>query len=238
MEKVRFEKLDQLDYYVNERYKSLRTNIVFCGSEIKVIMLTSCTPNEGKSSIAFELARSFAENGNEVILVDADLRKSVLVGRYKTGAVDTGLSNYLSGQNNAMQIIKQTNIEHMDIIFSGPIPPNPAELLGHKRFEELLLHLKETYDYVIVDTPPVGSVIDGVIVAPRCDGAIMIIENNAISYRFALDVKKQLEKSGCRILGAILNKVPIEKNGKHYGRYYGEYYGEHKVQRSTEKGSS
>lgn len=220
----------ELDYRANEAYKTLRTNIQFCGDDIKVLTFTSCTPNEGKSSVSFNLAVSFAEVGKKVVLVDADLRKSVLVGRYKVGEVNQGLTHYLSGQAELKEVKLHTDIENMDIIFSGSHCPNPAELLNNTRFSNLISTLRETYDYVIVDTPPLGSVIDSAIVAKIADGAVLVIEANAISYRFAQSVKEQLDKSNCRILGTVLNKIPMEKKGyygKYYGRYYGKYYGKY-----------
>jgi capsular exopolysaccharide synthesis family protein len=224
MKKITFEKRAELDYRANEAYKTLRTNIQFCGSDIKVITFTSCTPNEGKSSVSFNLAVAFAQTGKKVILLDADLRKSVMAGRYKVGAVEYGLTHYLSGQNELDEVMLHTDIENMDVIFAGTFGPNPAELLEHQRFHDMVSKLRGMYDYVLIDTPPLGSVIDSAVVAKICDGAVLVIESNAISYRFAKDVKVQLEKSNCRILGAILNKVQLEKKG-YYGKYYGKYYG-------------
>lgn len=213
MQYINFEKLKELDYRSNESYKSLRTNLQFLGENTKCILLTSCTPNEGKSSVAFNLATSLAQNGKKVILIDADLRKSILIGRYKVGErLKGGLSHYLSGQKGLAEVICETNIPRFHIIFSGKVPPNPAELLGHRRMRELMEILRTHYDYVLVDSPPLGSVIDSAILAPVCDGVILVIENNTISYKFVQDVKIQLEKSNCRILGAVLNKVVMGIN--------------------------
>jgi capsular exopolysaccharide synthesis family protein len=226
VKKIVFEKRKQLDYRSNEAYKTLRTNIQFCGNENRVIAITSCTPNEGKSSISFNLAQSLAEDGKRVILIDADLRKSVLVGRYKVGEINAGLSHYLSGQSELEDVHNSTEIPNMDIIFAGTYSPNPAELLGHNRFQDLVIKLREKYDYIIIDTPPLGSVIDSAIVAKIADGAILVVESNAISYKFAQHVKHQLVRTDCKILGVILNKVNMDKNG-YYGRYYGKYYGKY-----------
>ena len=230
MEKITFEGRKELDYRANEAYKSLRTNIQFCGADIKVISFTSCTPNEGKSSVSFNLAASFAESGKKVILIDADMRKSVLVGRYKVGSIEAGLAHHLAGQKTFEEVCLQTNIPNMDIIFSGPFVPNPAELLEGERFMKLIQYCREHYDYVFVDTPPLGSVIDSAIVAKNVDGAVIVIEAEAISYHFVQHIKKQLERSNVRILGAVLNKVSMDKGkygyGKYgYGKYYGRYYG-------------
>ena len=223
MKKINFGKIDKLSYRSNESFKSLRTNIQFCGAGIKVILFTSCTPNEGKSNVSFNLAMSMAETGKKVLMIDADLRKSVLIGRYKVGAVDAGLTNYLAEQNTLEDILLQTDIENFDVIFAGPYAPNPAELLGGEIFQGMLEKLRGQYDYIFIDTPPLGSVIDAAIVATQADGAVLVIASHEISYRFAQSVKNQLEKSGCRILGAVLNKVVMQRKG-YYGKYYGKYY--------------
>ena len=138
MKKIEFAKLEDLSYRANEAFKTLRTNVQFSGDDIKVISFTSCTPNEGKSNVAFNLARAFADNGKKVLLIDADLRKSVLAGRYKIGAVDAGLTNFLSGQAELEDTLHETNIENMHIILSGPYAPNPAELLGTEKFRKTI----------------------------------------------------------------------------------------------------
>lgn len=226
---LRFGAQQQNDYRTKEAYKTLRTNIEFSGSDIRVIAVTSCTPNEGKSSVAMELARAFAEAGKKTVLIDADLRKSVLVGRYKTGAVRRGLTHALIGREELESVMCTTNVQNLCIIFSGPVPPNPSELLGGARFQSALEELRLRFDYVIVDTPPLGSVIDAAVAARKCDGTILVIENNAISYRFAQRVKDQLDKTESRILGVVLNKVDMSTKGYygHYGRYYGKYYGKY-----------
>lgn len=228
MEHIIFSTREELDYRTNEAYKTLRTNIQFCGGEVKVISLTSCMPSEGKTSVSFNLAVSFAEAGKKVILIDADLRKSVLAGRYRVGEVQGGLTHYLIGEKRLDEVVNETDINNMDIIFAGAICPNPAELLTNHRFEDMINIFKEIYDYIIIDTPPLGAVIDGAIIARISDGAVLVIEANMTSYRFARNVKEQLDKTNCRILGAILNKVPLNKHGyygKYYGKYYSKYYG-------------
>lgn len=229
MLQINLEKISTTDFMSNEAYKSLRTNIQFCGNVIKVICFTSCLPNEGKSNVSFHLACSFAESGKKVIFIDADLRRSVIVGRYKPDQAVLGLTHYLSGQNELEEVLYETNIPNLDIIFTGPVPPNPTELLGSECFIELLKLLREDYDYIIIDTPPLGSVIDSAIVAEQSDGVILIIEANTISYKFAQKVLKQLERGNCRILGAVLNKVDIKHSqykyyGKKYRKYHQKYY--------------
>lgn len=225
--KLQFERKN--DYRTKEAFKTLRSNIEFCGNDIKVISITSCTPNEGKSSVAMEMAIAFAEAGNRTMLIDADMRKSVLVGRYKTGAVKMGLTHSLIGKFGYTDVMCQANIPNLYVTFAGPVPPNPSELLGGDKFTSIINSLKNTFDYIIIDTPPLGSVIDAAVVAKNCDGTVLVIESNAISYKFVQNVKEQLDKTGSRILGVVLNKVDMDSKGYygHYGRYYGKYYGKY-----------
>lgn len=229
MQEVKLQFTQNNDYRIKEAFKTLRSNIEFCGENVRIIAVTSCTPNEGKSSVAMEMARAFAEAGNRTILLDADMRKSVLVGRYKTGAVKLGLTHCLIGKAKFSDVICTTNIPDLYVTFAGPVPPNPSELLGGGAFESILKNLQKLFDYIIVDTPPLGSVIDAAVVAKQCDGTVLVIENNAVSYKFVQKVKEQLDKTGCRILGAVLNKVDMNGKGYygHYGRYYGKYYGKY-----------
>ena len=228
MQTVTFNAIEKLDFRTKESYKTLRTNLEFSGKDRRVISVTSSTPNEGKTSVSFQLAISIAEGGKKVILVDADLRKSVLAARIGLKDPVKGLSHFLSGQATLEDVICSTNVKNFYMIYSGPFPPNPAELLGGKNFRSLLNALRKVYDYVIVDTPPLGSVIDSAIVAEICDGSIMVIESGVISYRFAQEVKSQLERSNCPLLGVVLNKVDMQKQA--YGKYgkYGQYkYGDY-----------
>lgn len=230
MKKINFEKKKELDFKTNEAYKTLRTNIRFSGDDIQVIALTSSAPNEGKSEVSFQLAASLAEDDKKVLYMDADIRKSVTVARYGVDIETKGLSHYLSGQNKMEEVIYETNIENFDIILTGQAAPNPSELLGNQRFKQLVETLREQYDYVIIDCPPLGSVIDAAIVAKETDGAVLVIEANHMSYKVVQRVKKQLEQSGCKILGAVLNKVDMSGKGYgkgYYGNYYGRYYGDY-----------
>ena len=162
-----------------------------------------------------------ASTGKKVLHIDTDMRKP---GQYKNIATkyNTGLSNYLSGMADCDEVISKTYIDNLQMILCGPKPPNPAELLGTARFKELLDTLEERYDYIIIDTPPLGSMIDAAIVASRTDGAILLIEYNAIDYNRALKVKEQLEKANARIIGVVLNKIPKKEFKDYY--YYNYHY--------------
>ena len=218
----------KLDYSAREAFKSLRTNFLFCGDEFKTIIITSSVKNEGKSTISIELAKSLAVADKKVLLIDADLRKSVYATSYTTNTQEVvGLSEFLSGQINYEQILYSTQFENLSLIFAGAVPPNPVELLGSTKFEELVKQKREEYDYVIIDAAPLGAVIDAAAMAAFCDGAIMVIAANEIRTRLAQDVKEQLEKSNCKVLGAILNRIPM-KSGSYYDTYYRKYYGRSK----------
>lgn len=228
MQAVKITMRNKPDRRLEESYKNLRTNIQLCGSDNQIILFTSCSPNEGKSSVSFNLARSMAEAGKRVLFVDADLRKSVLVGRYSVSGEINGLTHYLSGQCKLDEVIYATDIERLHMIFSGVVPPNPAELLDGKLFKTVVEAFKNHYDYVIIDTPPLGNVIDAAIVAQVADAAVLVLGSGSISKKFAQVTLEQLKKTDCKVIGAVLNKVDMRENGyygKYYGKYYGQYYG-------------
>lgn len=223
MNRVSFEQRE-LPYEITEEIKTLRTNLQFSGDDKKVIMLTSCILGEGKSSLSLDLAMSIAELKKKVVLVDCDLRKSVLVNKLQSGAVSKGMSHFLSGQCDFSEALCATNIPGLAVIFAGVVPPNPTELLSGAAFEKMITTLRDAFDYVILDCAPIGMVVDASIVAPSCDGSILVLESATIRKRFAQETKRKLERTGTPILGLILNKVDVKKDGKYYGKYYGNRY--------------
>ncbi|MDD6155528.1 MAG: CpsD/CapB family tyrosine-protein kinase [Lachnospiraceae bacterium] len=243
METVQFGKIKEQSYTMKESLRALKTNIQFCGDDVKTILITSAIPNEGKSTVAMDLARSLTESGKRVLLIDTDMRKSVFVGRLRatttTGGEIHGLSHYLSGQKRLEEVLYGTEIPRLFMIFAGPAVPNPTEILEKKYFEELLRFGREHFNYIILDCAPVGAAIDAAVVAKHCDGAIVVIAQGMASGRLILSVKKQLEASGVRILGAVLNKVKKKKSsydGGYYGGYYGSYYGSYYGRGDSRKG--
>ncbi len=231
MNKMILERLDEMEYSVREAIRTLKTNIQFCGDDIKVIMITSSVPDEGKSTVTMNLARSMAESNQKVLIIDSDIRKSVLMGRLgahlEGKGKGLGLSHYLSGQAELDEVLYETNIENVDIIFAGRTVPNSTEILSNHYFKEMIETARESYDIVLVDASPLGAVIDAAVIAPYMDGAILVIQQNGVSRKMIKNVKKQLENTGVRILGAVLNKVQIDRLGYgYYKGYYKEYYGE------------
>lgn len=213
----------KMDSLYEEAIKTLRTNLQFAGRGIQVILVTSCYPNEGKSDIAFQLAREIGNMGKQVVYLDADMRKSMLVSRYQVKQKGiTGLSHYLCGQTDPKYLCYETNYPNVGIIFAGRSVPNPSELLEDEAMKSLLENLRTTYDYIILDAPPVMSVSDPLILAKWCDGALLVIESKKVSYKVLQRVKKQVETTGCKLLGAVLNKVDM-KQDTYYSKYYGHY---------------
>lgn len=228
MATVLFGNLKKQSYTMKESLRALRTNLQFCGDDLKVIMITSAIPNEGKSTVSIELARSLVELGKKVLVIDTDMRKSVLVGRMRAttseGKEVFGLSHYLSGQKKLDEVLYDTGVEDLSIIFAGPSVPNPTELLEKKYFAEMMQYATANFDYVLIDCAPIGATIDAAVLTKYCNGLIMVVAQGMASCKEILHAKHQLEMSGVKIIGVVLNKVKLKKNG-YYGKYYGKYYG-------------
>lgn len=217
-------KQEKLPYEINEELKLLRTNLFFCGADKRVILVTSAFSGEGKSTVTLDLCRSLAELGKRVILLDADMRKSVLKSKVSSQLPENGLSHYLSSQCQLDDILCQTGTEGLYAVLSGAVPPNPTELLSSDNLKRLVAYCRDHFDYVIIDSPPVGMVVDAAVVAPVCDGSLILIEANEVKYRLAQEVVAQMRATGCPILGVVLNKVDHKKSGKYYSKYYGRKY--------------
>ena len=222
--KIIVPKMTTLEFRTREAINTLRGNIQMAGYDVKVVAVTSARAHEGKSSMAFRLAKSLAALNKRTLYLDCDIRNSKTKKRYHIVEKTVGLSEYLCGRESVQNIIYHTDDGCFDIIFSGAFAPNPSELVSGNLFSELIMKLKEMYDYVVVDTPPVNVVIDAAIIAKHCDSTIIVVESGNTDRRDALHAKEQLEYSGAKILGVVLNKIP--RTGGRYGRYgYGRRYG-------------
>lgn len=217
--------VEKRSYSSEEAVRTLRTNIQFCGDDKQVIVITSALPGEGKTNTAIQLAHAFGELDKTVLLIDADMRKSVMAARMKVEKVEWGLSHFLSGQCALSETINSINGSRLHVLLAGPLVPNPTELLSTERFKAMLESLRKVYDYVIIDSPPLGVVVDGAIVAKEADGAVIVLEAAKTKYRLARRIKSSLENTGCPILGAVLNRVDHRKHRRYYEGYYGKYYG-------------
>ncbi len=223
MEKINVTRLIPKDFRASEAIKTLRTNLIFSGTNVRAVGITSYSAAEGKSTITFQLAASFAQAGKRVLLVDADLRRSVLASRLQVKGKVDGLSHYLSGQANASELLYETDLPGMYIMFAGTRVPNSTELLGGENFAKLIPALKDAFDYVLVDTAPLGQVIDCAVMAPHLDGVALVIDTTQNSYKLERKIKAQIEKAGGKVLGAVLNQVDFALQRGYYDRYYYSY---------------
>ena len=222
-----------------EAYKTLRTNLSFASisRKYKKIIITSAIPNEGKSTIAVNLAITLAESGAKVLLMDCDLRNPTLnrLLRIKI-ATNRSLTSLLAGEHQLDECILSHPKLRCDIILAGTIPPNPVELLSSDKMQELLDQLSEQYDYIICDTPPVGVVTDAVALSRFCDGIIMVVRQNMSTKEQVWKAKRTLETVQANVIGTILSCYDISKDTKDaagsYEGYYGYGYGSHRKERT------
>ncbi len=215
-----------LDYAGSEAFNTICSNLTFSGKNIRKIVITSCEPNDGKSFVAIQIAVNMAKRGKRVLLVDADLRLSVMNAQYQirlSGAA-MGLAHYLSGQCVLDDAIYETNIPNVSLIPIGTDVQAPLSLIATPDFDHLIQMVGESFDLVIIDAPPVGLVIDAAEIAKSCDGSVLILEYNKTHRRALQEAKNQMERTGTPILGCILNKVTMDRlSTKKYYSYGGKY---------------
>lgn len=206
-----------------EYYNALCTNIQLSGDKLKVISVTSVNPWEGKTTTSVNIARSFARAGYKTLLIDGDTRNSVMSGFFKSREKITGLTEFLSGTADLSHGLCDTNIENLFVVQSGSVSPNPTALLQSKNFNDMIETLRKYFDYIIVDTAPIGIVIDAAIITQKCDASILVTATGEVNKRDVQKAKQQLEQTGKLFLGVILNKFDVQH--KKYGSYgdYGNY---------------
>lgn len=218
---------------VSEAFRTLRTNIQFASIDksIHVLSITSTGASEGKSTTSGNLALTIAKQGKKVLLIDADLRRSRVHEIFELPNFK-GLTNILVGEvehRDVMHSIK--DCDNLFVITGGVKPPNPAELLGSDKMKDLLEKFKEEFDFIIVDTPPVGIVTDGALIASIVDGTIFVCASGETEIKSAQYTKNLLKNVNANVLGVVLNKVPIHQGGYykyHYSTYYTTYEEDHK----------
>ena len=218
--------IDKPNSSFGEEIKKVRTNLMFSNLEddMKVVMVTSSIPGEGKSFIASNLAVAFAQANEKTLLIDCDLRKGRLKKIFNIPPEVEGLSNLLINKewkNDYKKYIQNTEVNKLSVIVSGSYPPNPSELLASSRFEELLNGLRKSFDMIILDCPPIVGLNDSIVLAKKADRCVLVANCQRTSIDVLEKSKNELLKMEVNISGIILNESEIDNN-KYY--YYGHYY--------------
>ena len=206
-----------------EYYNALRTNIQLSGNNLQVISITSVKPGEGKSTTSTNIAWAFARAGYKTLLVDADIRNSVMSGVFKSREKITGLTEFLSGTTDLSHGLCDTNVENLFVVQAGSISPNPTALLQSENFSTMIDTLRKYFDYIIVDTAPIGIVIDAAIITQKCDASVLVTAEGEANRKDVQKAKGQLEQTNKPFLGVVLNK--FNTSAEKYGSYgeYGSY---------------
>lgn len=223
---------ENIDPQIEEAYRVLRTNIQYMGLEKKIRMfsVTSFRNGEGKTTTAINLAVSMARIGIKTLLVDADMRKAMVMKRLGSHNF-TGLSNFLSGYDELDDIISKTNIPDFDFIACGVKPTKPTELLESPKFQEFLEKVGELYDLVIFDCPPLGQVIDCAVITKYLDGVLIVVKADAVSSKNVKTMLEQLSRVNAKVLGVVLNNIR-----RSYYKRYNSHYNDHGTARKFRSG--
>jgi capsular exopolysaccharide synthesis family protein len=216
--------------YFSEAFRTIRTNVLFSSVEegSRTIVVTSTGPGEGKTVVSSNLALALAQANQRVLLIDADMRRPQ-IHSYFSHPQEPGLSNFIVGNSEVGDVVRPSGVPQLWLLPSGLIPPNPAELLGSMKFKEFLATLKERFDWVIIDSPPVMAVTDACILAHSAHGVLFVVGSEMTSRKAARGALKQLALAQAGLMGAVLNRVDVEHHGHYYSGYYrtayARYYG-------------
>ncbi|CEJ74670.1 CPSC/CAPB subfamily ATPase [[Clostridium] sordellii] len=219
---------------ISEAYRTIRTNIEFSNldKEIKTIVVTSSQQNEGKSTVIANLAVSFAGmEDKKVLVVEGDLRNPTVHRMFNVSNTH-GITEILTGQRSFQECVYRTEVQGLDVITCGKIPPNPSEMLASKKMKAFIESLKDYYDYIFIDAPPIGIITDAGIVSTYTDGTMLVVGSKEVDIDMVKIAKSRLEKVNANILGLVLNKFE-ESNGS-YG-YYNYYYEESSSDKRSKK---
>ena len=208
---------------ISEAYRTIRTGIEFSNLDknLKIICITSSKKDEGKTTVLSNLGVSFAKIDKKVLLIDADLRNPSISKMFDTSNTQ-GIMDILLGKRNIQDCVKKTKQENLYILTGGTIPPNPAEVLSSKKMSEFIESIKDEYDYIFIDSPPVGVVSDASIISAYSDGVIFVVGANEVDSNLAKIAKERLDSVKANIVGVILNKFKTDTNSEYYNYYYNE----------------
>ena len=229
MNKLELTRFPQTDYAFKESINTLCTNLTFAGEEKRIIEVTSCQAHEGKSFMSLCMQRNLARLGHTTALVDMDLRKSQFKSRYGMEFIEGnghGVTHYLAGMCSLNDVVYETDVQNAYMIPVGQTVSNSLALLSTSRLSRMLKELREKFDFVIVDAPPVGVIIDAAEIAKSCNATIFVVKYNTIGRRELAEAKEQILRSGCDVLGAVLNDVAFDtlSSKKYYNKSYYSYY--------------
>lgn len=219
----RITSLEKPQSNISEAYRTIRTGIEFSNldKDLKIICITSSKKDEGKTTVLSNLGVSFAKIDKKVLLIDADLRNPSISKMFDTSNTQ-GLMDILLGKRNIQDSVKKTKQENLYILTGGTIPPNPAEVLSSKKMSEFIESIKDEYDYIFIDSPPVGVVSDASIISTYSDGVIFVVGANEVDSNLAKIAKERLDSVKANIVGVILNKFKTDTNSEYYNYYYNE----------------
>ena len=208
---------------ISEQYREIRTNIEYSNVDqnTKTILVTSSDKNEGKTTTASNLAVSFANLNKKVLIVDCDLRNASIHKMFKINNI-YGLTDILAKDRAVDKCIQETELENLYVLTAGAIPPNPAEILSSEKMKNLIEDLKNIYDYIFIDTPPIGLVTDAGVLSSFIDGVVLVVKSESVEKKYLEETKKKLDAVDARILGAILNSYKSEQKDYNYYSYYGK----------------
>ena len=227
MKSCKIQRLEAMNFQGAEALNSICTNLSFVGRNMKRFLFTSCTENEGKSSLVMHIMQNLAQRNKRVVVVDCDLRKSVLLAHfdiYMEGEI-TGLAHYLAGYNSLEEVIYATDIPGAYLIPAGKDIANPMPLLDSEDFKQLMDYLAQNFDVVLVDAPPIGMVVDAAVIGKYCDGSVMVVAHGKRRKSELVDAVKQIRQSGCPVIGCIINRVSVRTRSerKYYKNHYYSY---------------
>ena len=231
MRKLNIRLMEPLDFSASEALNTICSNLQFAGRDLKKIVVTSCNANDGKSYMSLHIAQNIARRGKNILVIDTDLRKSVMVSRYGMQLEEpgemTGLAHYLAGYAKLDDVVYETNLMNLYFMPIGNEVANPVPLLDSPEFGKMLNSLASSFDMVLIDAAPVGLVIDAAEVARYADGLIFITSYNKTTHRELREAKAQIEATGCPILGCIINQVDLKglSAKKYYRKDYYNHYG-------------
>lgn len=220
---------------ISEAYRVLRTNIQYSSIDkpLKTIVVTSSGPMEGKTTTVVNMAITFAQAGNRVLLIDSDLRKPKMHKIFMVSNY-SGLTNMIADHDEYRKYVRTSDVPNLDVLPCGTIPPNPSELLASNAMLQFMQDVRNDYDIIFMDAPPVGSVTDAAIISTFVDGTILVVNSGRVEIGALKKAKELLMKVNANIIGVVLNKLTKDVSGSYYYYQY-DYYNDSEPRRKKKR---